>query len=317
MRRFFIVLAAVLAHAACVEKAPPLLRVGTNPWPGYSALHLAEHLGYYEGSGIRMVQYPSSTDSILGLKSGLLEAAALTMDEAYSLADAGIRFKVVLVLDFSAGADAVLGGPKVRTLKDLKGKKVGAEFTALGAFMLSRTLDHAGLSMGDITAVPLTLNEQEEAFAKGAVDAVVTFEPVKTNIIARGGRVIFDSARIPREIIDVLAVREEFYNAHPETVARLLKGYFKALPLVRGRADGAAEYLAAREGATKEEFLNSLDGLELPDLAENTALLDPANREFLQNLDRLESVMHEKKLLTANIDHAAMIGGAPLRMAAR
>ena len=86
-----------------------------------------------------------------------------------------------MVTDISNGADVILAKPEIQSLKDLKGRRVGVDSTALGAFVITRALGQVGLSPKDIEIVSLGVSEQERAFKQGIVDAVVTFEPVRSN----------------------------------------------------------------------------------------------------------------------------------------
>ncbi|MCW9015004.1 MAG: ABC transporter substrate-binding protein [Gammaproteobacteria bacterium] len=139
----------VMSLIAC-DPAPEnrtALRIGTNVWPGYEPLYLARHLGYLEGQNIRLVEYSSASQVIRSYRNDLIDAAAMTLDEALLLLDQGYHPKVVLVMDVSDGADVIIGKPDIREFKDLINKKVGVENTALGAFFLARALEKHGMTV--------------------------------------------------------------------------------------------------------------------------------------------------------------------------
>ena len=127
------------------------------------------------------LSYPSSSEVIRAYRNGDLEAVAITIDETFLLAETQPNIRIVLVTDISNGADVILAKPEIQSLKDLKGRRVGVESTALGAFVITRALGQVGLSPKDIEIVSLGVSEQERAFKQGIVDAVVTFEPVRSN----------------------------------------------------------------------------------------------------------------------------------------
>jgi len=70
-------------------------------------------------------------------RNGIIDAAALTMDEVFTLQSEGLAPKIVLVLDISKGGDAILGRPGITTFKQLQGRRVGVENTALGPTFLA------------------------------------------------------------------------------------------------------------------------------------------------------------------------------------
>ncbi len=126
--------AALLSACGARYEAP--LTVGTNTWTGYEPLYLARDLGLHEGLPLRLVELGSTTQSMDGLRTGWLDMAGLTLDEALTLVQEGIPIKVIWVLDISRGADALVARYGVAGLADLRGRKVGVEQTAVGAYML-------------------------------------------------------------------------------------------------------------------------------------------------------------------------------------
>ena len=165
----------VFALAGCDKPAPPL-RVGANRWLGYEPLFLARDRGYYGGQPVQLLSFLSTTEVIRAYRNGALDVAAVTADEALLLAETLPDQRILLVCDFSLGADVILAKPQFPSLPDLKGRRIGVETTALGAYMLARALARAGMTAHDVTVVPMPLDEHEAAFRQDLVDAVVTHE---------------------------------------------------------------------------------------------------------------------------------------------
>jgi NitT/TauT family transport system substrate-binding protein len=299
-----------LALAACGGKPAEPLRIATNIWPGYEPLYLARDLGEFEGSPVGLIEMPSSSEVIRAFRNGAVEAAALTLDEVLLLQQDGIDVRILWVMDVSEGADVVMARPGIRSLKDLAGKKVGVEGSALGAYMLSRALDAAGLQPRDLEIVPLTLDQHEQAYRDGAVDAVVTFEPVRTKLMSAGARVIFDSSRITDEIFDVLAARSDELKKRPQEFSRLKESWFKAITYLRSNPDDAAERMAKRSGISGAEYLESLKGLKIPDRQENDRLLAGEHPAILEPARRLAETMLQKKLLRTPVDPGRLLVAA-------
>ena len=68
-------------------------------------------------------------------------------------------------------------------------------------------LDHASLRQADISIVSVAVQDSVIAFEQARVDAVVTHEPYRSQILARGGHKLFSSRDIPGQIIDLLITR--------------------------------------------------------------------------------------------------------------
>lgn len=290
----------------CIQKPPDPLRVGFIVWPGYESLYLARDLGYYKDTPIRLVDYPSNSEVIRAFRNQNLQAAALTLYEALLVAETEPSVRVVLILDSSNGADAIIAKPEIKTLQAIKGKRVGVESGALGAFILTRALEEVDLMPKDVQIVSLGLSEHEQAFKRKKVDAVVTSEPTGSKLLASGANLLFDSSQIPGEILDVLVVREELLNKQPSAVQDLLDGYFSALNYLKENPQDAARRIAPREGVTPNQFLKSLEGLVIHDLQENKEILSKTNTLSNEKVKKVSQFMVENKLLDKQIDPTSL-----------
>ncbi len=168
-----LVLITVLA--GCQPPSEPV-RLGFFTWPGYEPLALAADLGFYERP-VRIVDYSSATQVLRAFRNTDIELGALTLDEVLLLAEDVPEVRIVLVLDVSHGADVILGRPGFARFEDLRGRRVGYEATALGAYMLARALEMHGMAAADVIPVAVQADEHERAFREDRVDAIVTFEP--------------------------------------------------------------------------------------------------------------------------------------------
>ena len=297
----------LFALVSCVQEPPPPLRVGTNVWPGYETLYLARSLGYYDNTPIRLVDYPSGTEEVRAYQNGEIEAAGISLDQALVLAATNPDVRIVTVMDFSAGGDAILGKPNMKNLQDLKGRRVGVESTALGAFVITRALGKVGLSPKDVQIVPLQVSEHERAFKEGKIDAVVTFGPPLTKLLATGAKILFDSQQIPGEIVDVLIVRASAIQNQPNMVQVLINGRFRALEYLQSNPQDAAARIAPRTGVTPSQFLKSLEGLSQPSLPENQRLLSQTDPKLLNTIKLLAQVMLQNNLLPKAVDTTPLL----------
>lgn len=297
-----LMLIALVLLASCRSEPRASMRIGTNVWPGYEPIYLAHSLKYFDADLIQPVGFPSSTDTMAAFRNKTIEAAALTLDETLTLAQFDPNFSIVLVVDISNGADVILGRAEIKSMKDLRGKRIGVESTAVGAYTLSRALQKAGLKYEEVTAVNLNVNEHEAAFKQGTIDAVVTFEPVRTRLLTAGARLLFDSSQIPNEIFDVIVVRKEYLHKHTNVVEKFIKGWFRALDYMKGHPSEAAEKMKGGLKISADEVIASYKGLILPDRDNNRRLLSGNQPLLLEASFKLQKLMLEQKLLYKNIN---------------
>jgi NitT/TauT family transport system substrate-binding protein len=294
--------------SGCIEDPVHALRVGTNVWPGYEPLYLARSLDYFDDKAIRLVEYSSTSNVLQAFRNNALEAAAVTLDEALLLLAEGHQPKLILIMDISMGGDAVIGQLEIQSLAKLKGKTVGVESTALGAFMLLRAIEQANLQIDDIAIKNVNVDKHESVFNKREVDAVVTFEPVRTRLLEQGANQLFDSSLIPSEIVDVLAIHEEAYLHHRSQIRLLLQSWFKALAYLNKNPIDATTRMASRENISPEAFRLALQGLKYPNLKENIAMLCFSPPNLLKTSEKLAQVMLENRLLPAAANAQSLFG---------
>lgn len=297
--KFLILLLTVglFGLSACTDEPTPMLRVGGNVWPGYEPLYLARDLGYFKDTPIHPVEFTSATQVIRAFQNEAIDAVCLTLDEALLLTSNGADLRIVLVADFSNGADVIIGAPGTRAMTDLIGRRVGVEDTALGAFFLTRALQESGMKTDAVRVVPMQAQDHERSFLKGDVDAVVTFEPVRSKLLARGAHVLFDSSQLPSEIVDVVLVRGGYLESHPQVVADLVRAWQQAQDYITRSEDDALTRMARREGISEAEMRTALLGVHLPSREENRRLLSGREPALQPAIQRLADFMLRTKLL--------------------
>jgi sulfonate transport system substrate-binding protein len=124
---------------------------------------------------------------------------------------------------------ALVTGPKsgIRSVADLKGKRVAATRGTDPYIFLLRALDQAGLSEKDIELIPLQHPDGRAALEKGDVDAWAGLDPHMAKAELESGAQLF--YRNPDfNSYGVLNVRAAFAQQHPELVDRVLAAYEQA-----------------------------------------------------------------------------------------
>lgn len=291
---------------ACGQKEP-LLRIASNVWPGYELIYMAKGLGYFDADTIRLVEVPSATVCIQSLAAGTIEGAMLTLDEVLTARAEGIDLRVIAVLDMSLGADVLLAQPEITSLAQLKGKTIGVEESAVGAIMLDAALKQTNLDFNEVNTKHLTVNRHYDAFINKEVDAVISFEPVKTQLQEIGAQLLFDSSQIPGRIIDVLVATPDAIQRSPRGLKTIVGAHFKALEYMHNKPQQAAKIIAKRLRISADKVPASYEGIALPDLQENIALLAGEHPTLLNSAETLSRVMHEAGLLPRSAELDGLI----------
>jgi len=293
-----LALVLCLSLAACTVKDNRPLRLATNLWPGYEPFYLAQYLGVFR-KDIEVIQLPSSTEVMRAMAHGNLDAAALSLDEIITLMAGGLDIVPIMVLDYSRGADAIVTlNPD---LDSLAGIKVGVENTALGAIVLSEALSQSELGFDELTIINVSPDDHEKELQRGRLDAVVTFEPVKTRLLGQGGKVLFDTRQAPQLVVDMLVARTDALTASPQRFKQLIAGYLKAREYMQTNQSEAEVFFCKRLKLDKEQLQLAFDGIYLPTLQDNRDWFSGAPSAYDQAFNRMLQVMRDRNLVKNDV----------------
>jgi sulfonate transport system substrate-binding protein len=115
----------------------------------------------------------------------------------------------------------------IKTVADLKGKRVAATRGTDPHIFLIRALQEAGLSEKDITLVLLQHGDGKAALIRGDVDAWAGLDPLTASAEIENGAILFHRNK-EANTWGILNVREDFAKAHPDAVKRVLAAYEQA-----------------------------------------------------------------------------------------
>lgn len=177
-----IAAACAVSLVACGREPLPPIRIGTFPGPSNELVFLAQHRGWLTAAEFRLVEFINDGEVVRAFRTGSIEAAFITVDEVLALARSGMDPVILFVAAESRGGDAVLAHADVTSLPDLRGRRVAVQVNSANAYLLRRALKSAGLSVSDLQIVNLPPDRHRVAFVRRDVDAVVTGEPVRTEI---------------------------------------------------------------------------------------------------------------------------------------
>lgn len=273
MKFAFLILIGFFLFGGCsLSKKPEVLRVGILSWPGYEPLALADSLNYYD-ENIKIIRFPSVIDVLGAMRNGTIDVASLTIDESIVYAQNNPEIRAFLICDISNGGDGIVAKEGITTAAQLKGKRIAAEESALSSYILNRFLKLSDLQLSDITVVPINYDIQRQAFSSDQADAVITYNPVKDQLIAQGGTLLFDSSKMPGEIVDVLIARDSVLKEKKASVSLLVNGWFKSLEYMSKNSKDANKRMASFEGVSEELFARSLEGIKIPNRQESLKML--------------------------------------------
>ena len=297
----------MLVLTGCGDEPVEPLVFGAITWPGYEPAYVARELGFLDQDRIHLAEFTNTTEVVHALRNGKLHVAGLTLDEALSLRQSVPDLQVFLVADVSNGADVLMARRSIKSLGQLKGKRIGVEKTALGAYFLSLILRAAHLSANEVRIVSLPLDEHVRAYRAGQLDAVVTFGLVRSELSRLGAVALFDSTKVPGKIVDTLVVRAADAGKYSEHLHVLIQAWFRALSVIQSDPARAYPLMAQRERVPAAEGDETLRGLILLDQQQNLLQLSGDPAPLLNTAIEIQRVLKQAGLATGSDDLSLFI----------
>jgi len=282
--------------------------MGIQPWIGYGGWWIAEEQGIFDEHGldVRLVDFTSDSEVNSALIAGQLEGASVATHTALRLLELGSPIKIVLVLDQSNEADAILAGPGVDSVADLVGKKVAYEEGATSDILLRYALSQEGLTIDDVERVSTPAADAGAAAIAGRVEAAVTYEPYLTAALQQDEdfELIYTAAEKPGLIGDVLVVREDVATERPDQVAALVEAWGDAIDSYQQNTEDGQHIIETAVGAETGSLATAFEGVELYNLEAAHALMIG---EYPQTLEDVMEVALSAGILESAVDAQALL----------
>jgi NitT/TauT family transport system substrate-binding protein len=257
------------------------VKVGLSDWPGWVAWYVAEQKGYFKKyhADVKLVWFVNYTDSISALSSGQLDANSQTWSDTMGPLSKGIPLKVILVNDNSAGNDALMVGPGIKSFADLKGKSVALEQFSVSHFVLINALAKHGMTQNDVKIVNLAAGDAAAAFLAGRVEAACLWNPWIHEIEASGkGHALFTSKDLPGLIPDLLVARTPALAAKRAEFVGMIRAWFDAVTYIGAHPDESIAIMSKVVGVAPADYKVFLPGTRLFDAKLNQEAFGPASQ---------------------------------------
>jgi NitT/TauT family transport system substrate-binding protein len=292
--------AAVLAFSLTPVQAAPL-KIAYSDWPGWVAWDIGVQKGWFKAEGVAVdfvwFEYVPSMDAFA---AGKVDAVAMTNGDALVTGATGAKSVAILLNDYSNGNDMIVAKPGIKTVKDLKGKKIGVEVGFVDHLLLLKALQSAGLKESDVTLVNTPTDQTPQALGSGSVDAIAAWQPNSGQALKAlpGSKAIYSSADAPGLIYDVLAVSPSSLAARRAEWKKVVKVWFKIADYVNDPKNKAevSKIMGARVGLSGAEYAKLLKGTFI--------LGKEGNLKHFKKGDGLASVYGSNKIVDKfNLDY--------------
>lgn len=307
-----------LSLAAHAEAAPKKdfkvawsIYVGWMPW-GYAADHgIVKKWADKYGIKIDVTQFNDYAESMNQYTAGAYDAVTLTNMDGLSIpAAGGVDTTAVIVGDFSNGNDAVILKNKDK-LAGIKGQNVNLVQYSVSDYLLARAMDSIKSSEKDVKVVNTSDADMVAAFKTPDVTAVVTWNPLVSTILEDpSAKNVFDSSKIPGEIIDLMAANTQVLKDNPDFGKALAGIWYDTVKLMTAQTPegkAAREDMGKASGTDLAGFEAQMAATKLFDKPADAASFT-ASPDLPKTMDRVRNFLFEKGLLGNGAASADVIG---------
>lgn len=240
------------------------------------------------GYKIEVIPFETPTDSKNAVVTGTVDFA--TFGIAAAMLGAAAGEPVVIFAPQCNGGMAVVASVKsdIKTIKDLKGKKVAIWPSSTQEVVILERLKAEGMSIKDIQPIRLPFSDMAPALARGDIDAYVGAEPGPGISLANGvGRIVEYPYSTPIGSLNMVwATRQEMIDKNPDLVRLMVEMHRKA-------TEFAMSNRAEMVKMTMQKLGQQQKSIEMA--APNVELTWRINDEFIKRAKAYGALMLEKK----------------------
>ena len=273
-RLFTSMFPAALSLTVLPTRAAEPLKIGYSDWPGWVAWQVAQDKGFFKEAGVDVkLEWFDYSASLDAFTAGKIDAVCMTNGDALVTGAGGGKSVAIVLTDYSNGNDMIVAKPGIKTLKDLKGKKVAVEFGLVEHLLLLNGLKKAGMKEADVTLVNAKTNEMPQVLASKDISAIGAWQPVSGQAMkgVPGAKPLYTSAEEPGLIYDIVGVNPTSLAKRKDDWKKVVLVWDKVVAYINDpkTQPDALKIMSARVGLTPAEYLPLLKGTKLLTLADS------------------------------------------------
>jgi sulfonate transport system substrate-binding protein len=249
---------AALAPAGAQTAKPSALRIGFQK--SASLLTLQKAQGTLEkrlqplGVSVQWVEFPAGPQLLEGLNVGSVDVGFVGEAPPIFAQAAGANFVYIGNDPAAPEAEAlvVTKDSPIKSVAELKGRKVALNKGSNVHYLLVKVLEKAGLKYSDIQPVFLAPADARAAFERGAVDAWAIWDPFLAAVEKQtGARILADGRGVVNNHNYYLAERG-YAQKYPQVVKALFDDAVERGRWLKTNLDQAAALIAPLQGLDPE-----------------------------------------------------------------
>lgn len=283
---------------------PLSFNMGVEPWVGYAPWWIAADQGIFKkyGLDVKVVSFNQDSDINAAFASDNIKVANIATHTAIKMVgNNGLSLNGIVLLDQSKKADAILSKGNVKSIADLKGKKVAFEEGTTSDLLLREALKENNMTIDDVQVVYMPASDAGLALLSGKVDAAVTYEPYISTVKSKGEvQILFSGENAPGLISDLAVIKSDYLTAHPEVKDKLKQVWDETMAYWNSNKEAGNKIIAEKSGIDVADLPVILEGLNYYTSPDQEKLADSG--EFLQAAKNIQDILANQKVLNKQVD---------------
>jgi len=226
---------AVAVMATQAQAADDVIRLGNLKLAHFGAISYIKEIGPKCGIKVEESTFAKGLDIMQAIIAGELDVGASASEAAISGRAKGVP--IVVVAGFATGGARLVARPDVgiKTIKDLKGKKVGVTRGGIQEVLLAAELAQNGLTSADVPGkdvhiIYLSFPDLNQALLGKNLDAIMQTEPQASQAMNKGfGIEILKPYDTPiGSPVRTLVMTEKFYKERRPVAEKFMRCFVEA-----------------------------------------------------------------------------------------
>lgn len=259
----------------------PSLRIGINDWIGFAIARYAKHSGLMEKRGLEidLIEFMNLQDATRAVLRGSLDATFSTTWDLMTTSVLSAQPVVLLVADVSHGSDGIVARSPLKSMKDLKGKRVGVKLGTINELILLEALNLHQISKKEIVMIDVSNEIAADELRKNKIDAAVMWQPLLGQTAKEiQGSIIYTTKDQDSLVLDLLVTSNPTFQRKKSAFQQFIWAWFDAMAVFEKEPETVFEFLEEELGQSRDSLIESHAGLKPGNIELNQQMLGQSRK---------------------------------------
>ncbi|BBI33352.1 taurine ABC transporter substrate-binding protein [Cohnella abietis] len=250
----------------------------------------AAQLGFFHkhmDADITFQRFDSGPASLAALAAGSIQfMTELGNPPTANAISKGIPIEVIWLLEqYTTGVGLVVKeNSSIHSLADLKGKKLAVVKGSTGDLVLSTALQSAGINASSIDIINMSPPNMVSAWKSGNIEAAITWDPAKSEMLNDGGRVILYAKDQEAPVVNLVVVNKKWAASHKHLVEGFVKAEVEGIEFFEKSPDEAHAAIAQWNSIAVDDVKERLKGINYVSLKDQLTPIGMGDDDAAQSI---------------------------------